>query len=309
MTEPSDDKPNGGPPLEGTAESLTANELEAVFENWQAERVRLSDADGFAELDLPLHPDELALDHEISQRPEALIAKARTAARYRLLLLVVLSLVGGLTLWVNQEDFAYFLHTENDRIELGDLRSEWKSGESQANPAFSTLEHNTWIRFENGIMTEERESRTGTFYFFEPMTKTVVVTSRSLPEKNSRARALESSFSKLVNERWIFPTDLSVGFSGEGRLLLASKAPRRYQSVIQAYVDYLRLDEDRLGDAPLWIFLDGALPEGQTVYVGIYGAALFIILLSLYFYYRARQRLRVLEESVQSTSPPTQMTP
>lgn len=284
-----DDRPAEGDPL-------SPEDLEAVFMEWESKRDTLPPAE--LSLDnVPLTAEELALDHEVARTPEAMIARARVAARYRLLFLVMLTAVGLGTLWLNREDASYYMLSESDQVDFGDARERWRTGERPGDDDWPAMEHNSWVRFENGILTEERESQAGTFYFFEPMMKMIVVTKRALPEKSARVAVMDSEFTGLVMDRWIFPADLSAGFSGQGRLIRASEAPKRYRAVIDTYVDFLRL-ADRVPEGELWLFLDDANPTGQIVYVLIYGVALFIILLSLVFYLRARQKLLLLEDSL-----------
>ncbi len=278
-------------------------DLEAVFARWEQARDALPP--GAVVDDLPLSDEELALDHEVAKRPEAMLEKARTAAQMRLGLAVILSIVCVSTLWLNREDFAFYLIDESEIVDMGDLRARWKAGERPGDGTFPALTHNTWMRFESGIMVEEREGASGTFYFFDPILKAIVVTARALPEKSPRSPVLHASFAELVNERWILVSDLTAAFSGQGRLVRASEAPRRYRNIITAYRGYLQLDA-RMDPADLWLFLDGAEPTGQLTYVAIYVVAFVVMLLGFLFYWSARRRLRVLEETValsESSSP------
>ncbi|MFT7624131.1 MAG: hypothetical protein ACI9WU_003318 [Myxococcota bacterium] len=270
-------------------------DLEAVFQRWEQERDALPS--GTIMDELPLTDDELALDHEVAKRPEALLEIARSAARSRLILASALTVVSLVTLYANREDFGYFMTTADEITDLGDIRARWEAGERPGDDAFPALTHNTWMRYENGIMIEEREGATGTFYFFDPILKAVVVTRRDLPEKNPRTASIHVSFAELISNRWILPRDVSAAFSGQGRLLRAKDAPRRYSNIVKAYREYLVLDT-RMGDETLWLFLDGAEPKSQGTYAAIYGIALAVILLSIFFYWRARRRVTLLEESI-----------
>ncbi len=270
-------------------------DLEDAFRKWEAQRDDLPPP-GVSLDELPLTADELLLDHEVARRPEAIIARARSAAMKRLAFAVVLTVVGLITLFLNREDFGYFMLSEDDIVDYGDLRERWIDGERPGDGTYPELVHNSWVRFENGIMTEERESSTGTFFFFEPMLKAVIVTTRPLPEKSPRIAQMHAGFSDLVNTRWILVRDLTAGFSGQGRLVRADQAPRRYQGLIDAYKGYLRLGTRLPADQTLWLILDGAEPRGQAVYVGIYVVALLVMMLSIVFWLRARRRLKDLED-------------
>jgi len=278
MTAPTDNN-------DSNSNDLSAEELDKVFEDWDSKKDDFVSVPGG---DVELTPEELMLDHERAKTPEAIAARSRVSVRNRLILLVILASVGTLTLVANRSEFAFFFTSSDELIKFGDLRDRWIDKERPGDGKFPTLAQNSWIEVENAIPTEERESETGTYFFFEPILKTIVVTTRSLPEKNPRNMSMHGGLVDLVNARWIFPADLSVSFSGRGRLIKASNAPRRYQGVIRLYQKELRLVE-RMKMDDLWLLLDGVEPGDQGVYIVIYGMTLFILCLSLWFYLRARK--------------------
>ena len=282
----SQDPENEAPP--------SGSELEAVFRQWEKERPGLDDDP--APYEPALSDDELLLEHELARRPEAIVDRARRATRIRLLLMVVLVAACAVTLFANREDFGFYLLNETDLVDYGDLRKQWIDGGRPGKAGFAEFSHNRWVRLRGAIMTEERESTSGTFFFYEPMTHMVVVTSRSLPEKNPRNNSIHGAFAPLINQRWMFPTDLSAEFSGQGRLLTEDSAPRRYRPILQAYRDLLLLDKRLPEGAQLWLFLDDVSPSSQRLYLYIYLIAFFVVVLSGVIYWRARRRLRQLEE-------------
>lgn len=276
-------------------EKLSEADLEAVFKKWEDQREGVAPS-GLSFGDLPLTEEEVALDHELAQRPEAMVAKARTQVRLRLALMLALTVACAATLWFNRQDMAYWL-TDSAPSDYGDLRQRWMAGERPGDGKWPELTSNSYVKFENLIMTEERESAGGSYYFFEPMTRMVVVTSRALPEKNPRANTVHSSFAELVNQRWLLVHDMTAGFSGQGRLIKESEAPRKYRKTARAYRDYLQLDS-RLDGKDLWIFLDGVEPASQSIYLWIYAVAILVLLLSGYFYWKAHRKLQLLEDAL-----------
>lgn len=278
MTEPTDNN-------SAKDSEMSAEDLDKVFKDWDSRR---EDFVGVPGGDAELTPEELMLDHERAKTPEAIAGRSRVSVRNRLILLIVLAVVGTLTLIANRSEFSFFFTSSDELISFGDLRSRWINKERPGDGKFPSLNHNSWVEIENAIPTEERESENGTYFFFEPILKTIVVTTRSLPEKNPRNMSMHGGLVDLVNARWIFPADLSVSFSGRGRLIRASEAPKRYQGVIRLYQNELRLVE-RMELENLWLLLDGVEPNDQGVYVIMYGITLFVLCLSLWFYLRARR--------------------
>ena len=92
---------------------------------------------------------------------------------------------------------------------------------------------------------------------------------------------------------------MTIAFAGKGRLVLADKAPRRYQAIVKVYRDALLLDS-RLEGEQLWLFIDGETPESLRAYGVVFGLALIVVLLSVAFWVRSNRRVRVLSDSLQA---------
>ncbi|MFT5430650.1 MAG: hypothetical protein ACI9OJ_001326 [Myxococcota bacterium] len=296
MTKPNnpDDPTKPGP---NEPEDLGLPEdIEATFRRWDSKRPQAgAESDSLNAFgDYPLTDEELALDHEIAQTPEQVLARARRAALYRLVLTSVLGIVGLIALFYNWPELDYLMQDESDQVDMGDLRKRWKKGER----TFDERQSNTWARFNSGIMTEERGTPSNTSYYYDPMVQMIVVTPRALPEKGGGMQSMHSSFTELHSGRWIFPSDVSVGFSGQGRLMLADDAPRRYRNVIKLYRETLRLDSRLSAEQPLWLFLDEVAPSDQRIYLVIFGVVLLVLVVSTLFYWRARRRVVELTDAI-----------
>ena len=118
----------------------------------------------------------------------------------------------------------------------------------------------------------------------------IVSTPRNLPEKLTTQPAIHAAFVELHGGKWILPSDMTVAFSGKGRLVLAAKAPRRYSAVVKIYREALLLDS-RLDDEDVWLFIDGETPESLQAYGVVFGLAL-ISCLSIIFWFRSSRRVR-----------------
>jgi len=267
--------------------------LEA-FNRWEQNRPdRLTDGS----LDLPLTEDELLLEHELAQSPEALLSAAARQAKFRLILTAILVMALGLAAWLNRDDISYMIGNDS-LVDLGDLRERWKAGERPVD-GFTDRSHNSLTQLDKAIVTEERISRSDVTYFFDPILRMIVSTPRTLPEKLTTQPAIHAAFVELHGGRWILPSDMTIAFAGKGRLVLADKAPRRYQAIVKVYRDALLLDS-RLEGEQLWLFIDGETPESLRAYGVVFGLALIVVLLSIAFWVRSNRRVRVLSDSLQA---------
>lgn len=273
-------------------------DLEEAFARWDRKR------------DVEDHGLDPFVDLRLGEKPAEALAKARRGAQIRLLMTAVLVLFGLVTLAYNLDDFRFFFYDEEDIQDWGDLRARWRDGERPDDGKWPAMEHNTWVRFQNAIMTSERQTETkgkNVFFFFDPMTKTVIITRRALPDKSMRAMKygeMHQSFTELQQGRWLRPVDLSAGFSGQGRLYRASSAPKYWRRVVDLYRQdmetrtALGLKEGPPSD--FWVLVDGATPRDADLWrhVIIMLCAIGVMLLSLLFWLRARRRVRRLEESL-----------
>ena len=267
-------------------------DLEATFRKWDESHHGPDD-----ELSL----GEVLAEEALTQSPNRALQDARRGALIHLVLLCLLVPIIVLTLVWNRDDFAFFLKGDTDVSDMGDLRKRWMGGERPDKGGFTELQHNAFLRFENGLMTFEHQSEIKArpiYYFFEPMTKTLVITRRALPSDDPRAfrhTSMHISFVELQQGRWIFPGDLSAGFSGQGRLYAASRAPRRWSEVVEKFRTELQLGERIEGD--FWVFIDEVRPGDGELWrnVVIMGLAALMALLLLAFWLKARRRVRTLE--------------
>ena len=269
-----------------------SSDLEAAFERWDETRREIA----WGDPDAPLTQDELANECELARDPEVVLRRAHQALRKRLLMMVLL-LGGGLAVVAGfWSDLRYLLQREGDLVDLGDVRERFMAGERYEKGSFD-LRPDTWVAMQNLIPTEERETKEGMVYFFDAITKTLVITHRKLPEKNLRSRValhgvmVDSRLRELLVKRWMFPADVSVSFSAQGRLVHARDAPRgRIRTNVDVYRKELKLDERLEGD--FWVLFDGQRPGDMWVYGLICAVALLLAGLSVIFWLRARSRLR-----------------
>ncbi|MEC8023795.1 MAG: hypothetical protein VX223_07645 [Myxococcota bacterium] len=280
------------PPTTPTEDESDSDNQEAAFARWEQARPEQY-PDGTT--DFALTEEELLLDHEVAQSPEALLATAVRQSRFRLILTVVLFLTLALSTWLNLDDLTYLLSSD-PVVNLGDVQKRWKDGE-RPKDGFSDRTHNVQARIDKALVTEERISASDVTYFFDPILRMIASTPRALPEKMTSQPAIHAAFMDLHGERWILPSDMTISFSGEGRLLRADRAPRRYRAIVKIYREELLLDS-RLADETLWLFIDGETPDNLRAYGVVFGLALAVVILSIIFWIRSRQRVRILAEAL-----------
>lgn len=230
---------------------------------------------------------------------EALAAELAAARQHALqrfvvtsVLATILTLAVAATVAVNRDELAYAAE-DSVPVDLGDLDAALRSGGSLTR----SFEHNRFVRLRNALLIEEREGAPGTFYFFDPLTNLVGVTTRPLPEKGASNVPIHAAYVPYLTERWVLPDDLTAAFSGEGRLLVADEAPRTYREVADYYRKTLDLD-GRRPDQPVWVFIDGVTPTQVRKTLWVYAAALLAVVMSAWLTLRARLRVRQLEREV-----------
>ncbi len=295
----SDQKP---PEHDPNANPLDQEQLEAIFRDWDASRQERSSEDD---------DSQSVQRSEQLQEIQRIHTRAQGAVAKRLLLMLSMFLVSGITFVWNYSEIQYYF---KDKRELGDVRAQYMEA-NQPNATPSTtfapeIQHNDWLSLQNLIPTEEYQSEDGHWqYFFDPMLKMIVMTPKPLPKKAWRMGGIERrgqyhavevkpGLLNLVtgngSRPWMYPEEAAMTggfFSGEGRVFEAGLAPRKYRGIINMYRADLLLDS-RLEDQKLWIFVHEENPANQWRYLIMYIIALLLILASGVFYVRAKRKLR-----------------
>jgi len=239
---------------------------------------------------------DVLLPSELEVPPEAERARARRHLVFRAVLLatalfasvwVVLGWpVGASTI----PDLLYFFQPADRPIDLGDLRARRGAREEPLE-----VPSNSYVRLANQVMTFEAESDSYQ-YFYCPLYDIVTRTRRPLPTAREEYRSAEvpAELQWLVEERRAFAEDLTVGFSGEGRLLRADRAPR-YRYIYDAYA---RTVTAPAAPEKTWIFLDGDVPSSYWAYPAGYALALRLVGLTTAVFVRAVRVYRRVRASV-----------
>lgn len=253
-------------------------DLEALFAAWD-------DRDGSAGDDVD---DVDAVPHEARLRILSYGVRVR---------LVVSLILIGITAWVmysTRHRFLYWIGA-GETVELGDLRERWADGDRDF-PG----ESNTHARLEGLVITRPLIARAAedadatddaevNRLFFCPMYGIVVRTTRPLPEPSwHRMGTLEidERLVELIQDRQAFPSDLTVSFGGEGRLVRGAQVPEDMRRAVNTYA--LKTKREA---ADLWVFIDGDEPASHSVTGIVWGLAAVVPLVSLLFLLRA-MRLR-----------------
>lgn len=264
-------------------------DLEALFAAWD-------DRDG-------VPGDELDDDvpHEARQRLLSYGVRVR---------LVVSLVLIGITAWVMYSTHHRFLYWvgAGDTVDLGDLRERWANGD-RAFPG----ESNTHVRLDGLVITRPLIARAAedadaaaeagvNRLFFCPMYGIVVRTQRPLPEPAWHRMGtieIDERLVELLQNRQAFPSDLTVSFGGEGRLVRGAQVPEDMRRAVNTYALKTKREADEL-----WVFIDGDAPSSHSVTGIVWGLAAVVPLVSLLFLLRA-MRLRA-RHARSAPHPPTE---
>ncbi|MBM4397620.1 MAG: hypothetical protein FJ087_18270 [Deltaproteobacteria bacterium] len=222
-------------------------------------------------------------------------AREVSAARLRLVTRAVIAAsVIAVGAWVvvtrSWPGIAYFLE-HPDLVSYGDVR-ELRAKGTKALDART----NSFVRLENLVVTNRAETSRYN-YFWCPVFDVLVRTAAPLPPipvPSGRIYEAEipAGLEFLVEQRKVFPEDLSVRFDAQGRLVRLRDAPGWSGPVGQYARDVLRL-ADAEADAA-WALLDGESPRLRGADVGFLLAALVVAgfaLTALFLAWRAYRRL------------------
>jgi hypothetical protein len=293
------------PPPDNESKGLSKEELEDIFHDWDARRDSVDTDDPTIDTG-----DD---DHIEMERIEALHfvrSKAQRAVAKRLILMITMLVVAGITFVWNFEDLRYYFEDRND---IGDARAQYiqhhRPGATEADAFRPNMRHNSWLAVQGLIPTVEYQSESGRWhYFFDPILKMVVISPHGLPDKQFRTLAhgmqvmrVDPGLVSLVtgegNHPWLYPEEAAMSggfFQGDGRLLAADKAPRKYRGIINMYRKELALDR-RLTNDQLWVFIHDETPSNQWRFVIMYIICFVLIVLSAVFFVRAKRTLAEVE--------------
>jgi hypothetical protein len=212
-------------------------------------------------------------------------------ARFRLglrgsLTLVALA-VGTYFISISMGDVGYYFKKDTPVLVLGNLRA--KDFDRERVMALYT---NDCVSFENdAIMFDDLQSEQFSFYY-SPITKFVVRTSRELPDKEvyriaDRIVELDMTEAGLVSSRMAFPSDLAVSFAGEGRVLSGADIPDWAHPII-AYMS----NSSGVPPQEMRLFLDGDKPQGYRVFLLLIIGATVLMAATVAFFLDAVVRYR-----------------
>lgn len=221
-------------------------------------------------------------------------------ARFRLglrgsLTLVALA-VGVYFISISMGDVGYYFKKDTPMVMLGDLRA----GDFDRQRVLA-LYTNDYVSFENdAIMFDDLQSEKFSFYF-SPITKFVVRTSRELPDKEvyriaDRIVELDMTEAGLVSSRMAFPSDLAVSFAGEGRVLSGADIPDWAQPIFS----YLS-NSSGIPASEMRLFLDGDKPEGYRVFLLLIIGAAVLMAATVAFFLDAAVRYRRAKNAMQGS--------
>lgn len=244
---------------------LSDDDLEVAFHAWMTN----TPVDGEEPLDWGLEepPD-----------PEEEAKRLATRRISRGILLVLVTLVALFAMRASWTNMRYALTVAEDPTDLGDLRRRYATEKTL------DVESNSYVRFRSAIPTLEAISRNGKYaYFYSPLYKMIVQTSKELPVKRQAvAVEIPAEMMDFVNRREIFPFDLTARFHGQGRIFQAEDVPAAVRPVLNYYRPRV--------DAPvqeLLVFFDGDTPRANLPYAFLYLGGLIAFLAALFAFRRS----------------------
>jgi|GEM_PF-5180108 hypothetical protein len=299
------------PPPDDKSRGLSSQELEDIFHEWDAQRdsVDTDDPTMATSDDDYIEIDRMEALHLVRSKAQRAVAK-------RLILMITMLVVAGITFVWNFEDLRYYLEEQND---IGDARAQYiqhhRPGATEEDAFRPDLRHNSWVKVQGLIPTVEYQAENGKwYYFFDPILKMVVISPHALPDKQFRTGArgmqvmhVDPGLVSLVtgegNHPWLYPEEAAMTggfFDGDGRLFAADRAPRKYRGIINMYRKELALDR-RLNNNQLWVLVHEDAPSSQGRFVIMYLICFALIVLSAVFFVRAKRKLAEVERDFFST--------
>ena len=227
-----------------------------------------------------------------------------TMARYResrttLIIRSALSLLAlgfGAFLMVSRfSDVSYLLFAPDAPVALGDVRSDSFSADT-----LKQLKTNDFVSFENDIIQfDEVRSSDGTYsFYYSPLTRFVVRTAQKLPAKDKEAiPELGQRELNWIMQRMVFPEDLTVSLSGQGRLIAAADAPDWARSVM----DFMSKSSGDPVDS-MFLMLEGDKPDSYKVYGFLFLVAVVLVLLTILFWGNSVRKFLLVKHDFESIS-------
>ena len=264
-----DKKPNQ--PGSTTPDSDREEQLQSAFEDWDraGKRIRL---DAEPDFDEPEEPED----------GTSTLVRARRAVKLRAAALVVIASVCALSLYSTRQEAAYFF-ADRTATELGNVRDLFAAGKTVAD----TGRHNTYVHVEGLVITRVAETDKYV-YFLDPVSSIIVRTRRELPEKSRLMTVpIDDRLLPLVQERKLFPHDLTASFEAKGRLVRLDEAPGWARSIVQFYSNAIEVPYDKA-----YLLVDGESPGSTFWTIILYGVAVLLLSTSVAFLVRAVRRER-----------------
>lgn len=210
--------------------------------------------------------------------------KAVTAARKRMLARALLAaLILAVSVWAlkTHETTLVYYFTGGDRIDLGDVRQARASGKVGlgARPG-------SYVRLENLMVTNVAGSKKHSF-FFCPIYKVLVRTTRPLPERSLRVArtVIPAGLEYLVEQRAVWVEDFSTSFDAEGWLMPMKEAPGWDGGLRDLVMTPAEPDRRPIlaagEEEDAWVLLDGESPGSHYWALIVLISVVFVVLASL----------------------------
>jgi len=208
------------------------------------------------------------------------VATARKRMVTRALLAALILVVGVWAIKTHEATLVYYF-TGGDRADLGDVRQARASGKESldARPG-------SFVRLENLMVTNVANSKKYNF-FFCPIYKVLVRTTRPLPERSLRVArtVIPTGLEYLVEQRRVWVEDFSTRFDAEGWIMPIREAPGWDGGLRDLVMTPPEPDRRPIlepgEEETAWVLLDGESPKSHYWALIVLISVVFVVLASL----------------------------
>jgi hypothetical protein len=257
----------------GSGSAPTSKEdLEALFDAWDDRRA--------AEADVENVPERV-------QR-----AWQYDPFRLWLSLTILIVAIASTFMWTTRNEVAYFMERGQEPTDLGRLSERWRNGERDlgiSSNRYVTV-RGMFTTYEAELTGEEGQEIATEHIYLCPLFNIAVRTAQPPPDKPIHRIAsitVDEAYLELLQNRRVFPADLTVETGATGRLIRGTDVPPWHTQVLKFFA--LQVGEDPYD---LWLLVDGEKPENARPFAFVWLASVVTILVALGLLLRAWLRRR-----------------
>ena len=259
----------GAPPA---ATPTSKEDLEALFGAWDERR---------------------AAEAETESAPES-VSRAWTYDPFRLWLslTIILVAIAGSIMWTTRHEVAYFLQRGSEPTDLGRLSEQWRSGVRDLEVASNhyVTVSGMFATYEAELAADESEGLGAEHIYHCPLFNIAVRATTAPPQKPFHKIAdieIDAEYLPLLQDRRVFPVDLTVETGATGRLIRGTEVPPWHAQVLKYFALQVGADPYEM-----WLLVEGERPEDARAYAVVWLGGIVTILMALALFLRAWGRRR-----------------